>query len=43
MLTRLRRLLPVVALCALGVAASAPAASAKLVVGVSDNNFYIFA
>ncbi len=43
MLTRLRRVLPVVALCALGVAASAPAASAKLVVGVSDNNFYMFA
>jgi hypothetical protein len=43
MFTRLRRLLPVVALCALGVAASAPAASAKLVVGVSDNNFYMFA
>ncbi len=42
MLHRLRRLLPLTCLCVLAVAAAPAAASAKLMVGVSDNNFYMF-
>jgi hypothetical protein len=43
MLHRLKKLLPITCLCALAVGAAPASAGAKLVVGVSDNNFYMFA
>lgn len=39
---RLKQLLPIASLCALAVAATPASAGAKLVVGVSDNNYYMF-
>ncbi len=42
MLHRLKKLLPIASLCVLAVAAAPASARAKLVVGISDNNFYMF-